>query len=103
MWSRELGLTLKDGPVVIAVNPGSMLGSKMVQEGFGVAGGDLSIGATILSQLAIEDRFKSASGKYFDNDSGEFTEPHRDALNREKSEAVIKAVEDILSLTFKAK
>ncbi|MCP4596093.1 SDR family NAD(P)-dependent oxidoreductase [Neptuniibacter sp.] len=103
MWSRELGLALTDGPVVIAVNPGSMLGSKMVQEGFGVAGGDLSIGAKILSQLALEDEFKNASGKYFDNDSGKFTEPHKDALNREKSEAVIKAVEGILCLSFIAK
>jgi NAD(P)-dependent dehydrogenase (short-subunit alcohol dehydrogenase family) len=39
MWSRIMAQILKDeGPVIIAVNPASMLGSKMVQEGFAVAG-----------------------------------------------------------------
>ncbi|WP_198552494.1 hypothetical protein [Psychromonas sp. MB-3u-54] len=50
--------TLKNkGPVIIAVNPASMLGSKMVQEGFGVAGGDLKIGAKILMRLALDEEF----------------------------------------------
>ena len=45
IWSRELARELPDGPVVVAVNPGSLLASKMVREGFGVAGNDLGIGA----------------------------------------------------------
>ena len=48
MWSRHLALNDPgDGPAIIAVNPGSMLGSKMVKETFGVAGGDIGIGAEI--------------------------------------------------------
>ncbi len=43
MWSRVMAETLSDGPAIIAVNPGSLLGSKMVKEGFGVAGNDLRI------------------------------------------------------------
>ena len=52
MRSRSMGLSLKDGgPVVVAVNSGSMLGSKMVKEAFGVAGGDIRIAAEILSTV----------------------------------------------------
>ena len=54
MWSRTMAQELKgDGPVIVAVNPGSLLGSKMVKEGFGVAGGDIAIGAEILTRGGI--------------------------------------------------
>lgn len=92
MWSRELAA--KPGsPTIIAVNPGSLLGSKMVREAFGMEGGDLDIGATILAQLAVDDEFAEASGKYFDNDAGNFGPPHRDALDSRKSAAVVSAIE----------
>ena len=41
IWSRELASELDDGPVVVAVNPGSLLASKMVKEGFGIEGKDI--------------------------------------------------------------
>lgn len=98
MWSRSMALSFKDeGPAIIAVNPGSMLGSKMVKEGFGVAGGDIQIGADILTRAALSQEFSTASGLYFDNDSGQFTEPHPDALNLLKSEEVVHAIETILA------
>jgi NAD(P)-dependent dehydrogenase (short-subunit alcohol dehydrogenase family) len=98
MWTRTLGVSLKDtGPVMIAVNPGSMLGSKMVQEGFGVPGGDLNIGAEILTRVALEDEFSKANGKYFDNDSGQFAMPHADGMNVQKSQEVIAAIERLLA------
>ena len=82
MWSRYTSLSLKDqGPMIVAINPGSMLGSKMVQEGFGVAGGDIAIGADILCRAALSDEFAIASGQYFDNDTGKFATPHPDALD----------------------
>jgi len=49
-----------------------------------VGGGDLRIGAGILCRAAMSDEFAAASGRYFDNDSGQFTSPHPDALNRQK-------------------
>ncbi|EXI81662.1 MAG: D-beta-hydroxybutyrate dehydrogenase [Candidatus Accumulibacter appositus] len=97
MWSRRLAWELKaGGPVIIAVNPGSMLGSKMVKEGFGVDGGDIRIGADILIRAALDDDFASATGQYFDNDSGRFAEPHPDALDPRKSEALVQAIEALL-------
>ncbi len=98
MWSRSVALSLKDdGPAIIAVNPGLMLGSKMVKQAFGVAGGDLRIGAEILCRAALEDEFATASGRYFDNDSGQFASPHPDALNPQKSEEIVRVIEAVLA------
>lgn len=97
MWSREMALALGgNGPAIIAVNPGSLLASKMVKEGFGVAGNDLSIGAKILVRAALSDDFADASGKYFDNDSGRFAPPHPDALDTAISQGVVRAIEEVL-------
>ena len=97
MWSRSLALSLGDnGPAIIAVNPASLLGSKMVKEAFGVAGGDLRIGADILVRAALSEEFATASGKYFDNDSGRFASPHPDALNEQKSEQIVEAIEALI-------
>ncbi|MEO0397490.1 MAG: SDR family NAD(P)-dependent oxidoreductase [Cyanobacteria bacterium P01_A01_bin.137] len=96
MWSRSLALTL-EGPAIIAVNPGSMLGSKMVKEAFGVAGGDIRIGAEILIRAALTDEFAAASGQYFDNDSGQFASPHPDALDPQKSQKVVEVIKMVLA------
>lgn len=98
IWSRELAETLSDqGPLIIAVNPGSLLGSKMVKEGFGVAGGDLQIGADILCKAALDEQFATASGLYYDNDSRQFADPHSDALIPEKAAAVMATIEEIIA------
>ncbi|MCG8552391.1 MAG: SDR family NAD(P)-dependent oxidoreductase [Desulfobacterales bacterium] len=98
MWSCRMGRALKDkGPAVIAVNPASFLASKMVKEAYGVAGKNLSIGADILCRAALSHEFASASGRYFDNDSGNFSSPHPDALNDRKCETVIQTIEAVLS------
>ncbi len=97
MWSQTLAAELPDGPVVIAANPGSMLGTNMVQKGFGVSGNDISIGTNILTALALEGKYQAFSGCYFDNDLGRFSEPHQDALNPEKTATVVAAVKRILT------
>jgi NAD(P)-dependent dehydrogenase (short-subunit alcohol dehydrogenase family) len=98
MWSRSMALSIKEnGPAIIAVNPRSMLGSKMVKQAFGVTGGDLRIGADILCRAALEDEFAAASGQYFDNDSGQFTSPHPDTLNPQKSEKIVRVIEAVLA------
>ena len=100
MWSRSMALSLEDdGPAIIAVNPGSLLGTRMVKEGFGMAGKDIRIGAEILTRAALDDEFAAASGQYFDNDSGRFASPHPDALDPQKSEAVVIAIEAVLAET----
>lgn len=86
-----------EGPAIIAINPGSMLGSKMVKEAFGVPGGDLRIGAEVLTRAALSDEFGAAAGKYFDNDQGAFAAPHPDALDLRKSEELVRVIEAISS------
>lgn len=99
MWSNAMAKELPVGPVVVAVNPGSLLASKMVQEGFGVAGGDLSIGADILIRAALSEEFAEASGLYFDNDAGQFAAPHSDALDDTKVREVVAAIETVVTAT----
>lgn len=96
-WSRGLAVSLGDqGPAVIAVNPGSMLGTKMVRGAFGVAGGDVQIGAKILFEAAVSERFANGSGQYFDNDAQKFGPAHPDATDTAKIERVIAVIEDTI-------
>ena len=96
IWSQELAKELSDGPVLVAVNPGSLLASKMVKEGFGVDGKDLQIGADILCEAAIGETFASASGKYFDNDNGKFVNPHAAALKPDHCADVMQGIEAVV-------
>lgn len=96
MWSRGLAqTTASDGPVIVAVNPGSMLGTKMVKDAYGVTGKDIGIGADILSRAAVSGEFAGASGQYFDNDVGRFGPPHPDALDAQKCDEVVCTIETI--------
>jgi len=96
MWSRAMALANPNGPMVVAVNPGSLLASKMVKEGFGIAGNDINIGADILVRAALSDEFAAASGKYFDNDAGQFAPPHPDGINDAKIAEVMSAIDAVL-------
>jgi len=39
---------------------------------------------------------ENTSGQYFDNDSGQFAPPHKDALDQHKSNEVVNAIEVLL-------
>ena len=97
IWTAELARAHPDGPVFVAVNPGSLLASKMVKEGFGIAGKDLSIGAKILCRAALDAEFADATGRYFDNDSGEFGPPHPAAEDGTMRAAVMAGIADLLA------
>lgn len=90
IWSQELAKT--HSQVFAAVNPGSLLASKMVKEGWGIAGNDLSIGANILIEAALGDSFAKASGRYYDNDGAGFSAPHGAAADARHVKAVMDAV-----------
>lgn len=94
MWSRRFAQSHKE-VTSIAVNPGSLLASKMVKEGFGIEGKDINIGADILARLAVDDSFKNKSGCYFDNDAGQFVSPHLDALDDDKCDAVLQVIDTV--------
>lgn len=96
MWSMQMASDLKKdgGPSVVAVNPKSFLGSKMVKEAYGSDGHDIRIGGDILIRAGLSDEFNDASGKYFDNDRGIFAMPHPDALDEKMRSEVIHCLEE---------
>ena len=81
-----------DGPIFVAVNPGSLLATKMVKEGFGIDGKDANIGADILVRASLSADFANASGQYFDNDNNIFTAPHAAAGDPDHVRAVMDAL-----------
>lgn len=82
LWSAAIAL-IEQAPTCISVNPGSLLASKMVKEGFGIDGNDLSIGADILVRVALDEEMLQHNGEYFDNDAGRFSaDIHETELNR---------------------
>ncbi len=93
IWTQEMARQHPGGPVFVAVNPGSLLASKMVKEGFGVAGNDLNIGADILIRAAVSADFANASGAYFDNDGAGFSAPHAAAADVAQVKAVMEEIE----------
>ncbi|WP_323765835.1 SDR family NAD(P)-dependent oxidoreductase [Marinovum sp.] len=95
IWTQALAAEHPEGPVFVAVNPGSLLASKMVQKGFGVAGNDLRIGADILRRVALSEDFADATGRYFDNDSGGFAKPHHAALDTSQTARVMQAIRQL--------
>ncbi|NET73896.1 MAG: SDR family NAD(P)-dependent oxidoreductase [Sphaerospermopsis sp. SIO1G2] len=97
MWSSAMAKSLKNGPIMVSVNPGSMLGTKMVQQAFNVAGKDIGVGSKILVRASLSDEFAGASGQYFDNDAGRFAPPHPDSLNEQKAAEIVQIIEKTIA------
>ena len=100
MWSFDLSKQMTN-PSVIAVNPGSLLNTKMAQEAYGQHWSSADKGSSLLLDLATSSEFEGITGKYFDNDLGDprgrFGKAHADAYHQLKIEDLIQATEDILS------
>ncbi len=97
MWTNHLAHELGDrGPVVFSVNPGSLLATKMVKEGFGIPGSDIAIGVDILSRAAVDEEFAQAAGTYYDNDAARFGSPHPDALDPTKNRVLTERIAAIV-------
>ncbi|MGM8909863.1 SDR family NAD(P)-dependent oxidoreductase [Psychrobacter sp. 1U1] len=110
MWSMDLAATVAADDInVIAVNPGSLLNTKMVDKAYGQYWSPADKGANILTELAISDEFANDTGKYFDNDikdgshgdaRGEFGQPHADALNEEAVAELEQQTQVVLQTLF---
>lgn len=101
MWSSGMANRLgAEGPSVVAVNPGSLLNTRMVTEAFGPSSKDVGIGANILIRAAFSDAFAEASGKYYDNDAGRFSPPHPFGQDPEMIQLVMSKIDFVLSEYF---
>ena len=82
---------------VLAVNPGSLLNTKMVKEAFGQYWSPVDKGADVLVRFALETPPIPAGEFYFDNDTGQFNLAHDDAYNLDKIEALLKATSNFFN------
>jgi NAD(P)-dependent dehydrogenase (short-subunit alcohol dehydrogenase family) len=96
-WSYAMGREFEDGPCIAAVNPGSLLATKMVKEGFGIEGNDVNVGADILVRFVNEPEYSKRTGEYFDNDSGRFAPIHEAATNDRFIGELIKELDRIIA------
>jgi NAD(P)-dependent dehydrogenase (short-subunit alcohol dehydrogenase family) len=96
-WTQHLARAHGGRPLFASLNPGSLLATNMVREGFGIDGHDPSIGRDILTEAAVGERFDTANGRYFDNDAGDFGPPHPHARDPERDRAVTEAVHALVS------
>lgn len=95
MWSFRLAKELKD-VTVIAVNPGSLLNTKMANEAYGTHWSPAEKGVDILYDLAILDQHKKKSGRYFDNDEVGYAQAHTNAYNDVAIDELIEITENII-------
>ncbi|MFD0836223.1 SDR family NAD(P)-dependent oxidoreductase [Mariniflexile aquimaris] len=100
MWSFYLAQQ-EPTITVIALNPGSLLNTKMAKEAFGQVWSPAEKGVDMLYDLAISEKYKNDSGKYFDNDKGEdkgcFSRAHADAYDSEKIARLITTTTSLLN------
>jgi NAD(P)-dependent dehydrogenase (short-subunit alcohol dehydrogenase family) len=97
MWSFYLAKALQD-IAVIAVNPGSLLNTKMATEAYGQYWSPADKGADILYDLAISEDYKGITGKYFDNDKGSFGPAHPDAYSEAKIDNLINTTQNLIDI-----
>lgn len=96
MWSFDLADKNSD-IIVIAVNPGSLLNTKMANEAYGQHWSSADKGRDILYNLALWEEYKDDSWKYFDNDSWEFWKAHGDTYDESKIQDLINITEKIIN------
>ena len=96
MWSFDLARKLKSSNV-IAVNPGSLLDTKMAQEAFGQVWSPAAKGVDILYDLATAPEYGNVTGVYFDNDKGSFSSAHPDAYDSDKIERMLLITESTIA------
>ncbi|KGL63425.1 SDR family NAD(P)-dependent oxidoreductase [Polaribacter sp. Hel1_85] len=99
MWSFHLAKQ-ESNINIIAVNPGSLLNTKMVKEAYGQHWSPAEKGVDILYDLALSNSYKNDSGKYFDNDKGEikgcFAPAHTDAYDKNLISVLLEKTEALL-------
>ncbi|OAB77995.1 SDR family NAD(P)-dependent oxidoreductase [Cochleicola gelatinilyticus] len=95
MWSFRFA---EKHPTIttIAVNPGSLLNTKMANEAYGQHWSPAEKGVDILYDLALSKIYNNNSGHYYDNDKGSFSKAHPDAYSQEKINSLLYFTEKII-------
>ncbi|MEO9893000.1 SDR family NAD(P)-dependent oxidoreductase [Aurantibacter sp.] len=93
MWSFDLA-EKEPNILIVAVNPGSLLNTKMAHEAYGQHWSPAEKGVDILYDLAMTNKAKTAS--YFDNDKGGYGQAHSNAYDHVKIEELVGITNTIL-------
>ncbi|MGD1822082.1 MAG: SDR family NAD(P)-dependent oxidoreductase [Pleomorphochaeta sp.] len=97
MWTFELAKKYGNGlNTFLAVNPGSLLASKLVKDAYGIEGSSLQIGANILYEAALSKKFNTSNGRYYDNDSKCFNNAYIDAYDSKLRNELIIVLDEII-------
>lgn len=100
MWSFDLAKELGSRISVIAVNPGSLLNTKMANDAYGQHWSSADKGVNILYDLSLSKEYEGVTGKYFDNDLGElkgsFSQAHPDVYKTKKTHKLLELTVEIL-------
>lgn len=95
MWSMHLAKELKN-ITVIAVNPGSLLNTKMANEAYGQYWSPAEKGSDIIYDLAISEEHKGLTAMYFDNDNRGYAHAHPDAYDNTAISHLITETEKLI-------
>lgn len=95
MWSFYLAKK-EESIAVVAVNPGSLLNTKMANEAYGQYWSSADKGSNILYDLAVKWNAADINGKYFDNDNGGFGRAYPDAYDENKINELNKVALNLL-------
>ncbi len=99
MWSFYLAQ--QQDVSVIALNPGSLLQTKMVMEAYGKSWSSADKGANIIYDLSVSSEYDGVTGKYFDNDKGEikgmFSQAHVDSYDEQLVQELIINTDKLIS------
>lgn len=95
MWSFFLSQKHPD-LFISAINPGSLLNTRMVQEAYGHHWSPADKGADILVDLALTKTPGKFNGKYFDNDKGSLSNAHPEAYDKVKVSELICETKKLL-------
>ena len=96
LWSFYMSKQHPD-LITIALNPGSLLNTKMVKEAYGKFWSSADKGADIIIDLATNAAYSKSSGQYFDNDNGGFGRAHPDAYDPQSITDLISVTKQILN------
>ncbi|MCK0189165.1 SDR family NAD(P)-dependent oxidoreductase [Arenibacter sp. F20364] len=93
MWSFYLA-EKEPSITIVAVNPGSLLNTKMAYEAYGQHWSPAEKGVNILYDLSMTDKARTKA--YFDNDKGGYGDAHPDAYDKVKIRQLIAVTNEVL-------
>ncbi len=95
-WSFQIGADNTDWSVV-ALNPGSLLDTKMAREAFDQSWSEATKGSEKICELALATELQDSPYAYYDNDAPGYGRAHPDAYVEQKREQLATSTRQIIS------